>query len=155
MFARLLSGTVVTQSIIMKRIIGTSVGMAAVALVFGAIQAHSQSVNYNFSDGTADGWANSGFGNSPLASISNIGGQNYIVSGRKLLLFETAPIVEWLCRVMGGGYSVRSRRNRQNSPATATLLLSDLFCVFRWGGVRPPARAFRRALVDAPAAPGQ
>jgi hypothetical protein len=69
---------ILTQSIIMKRIIGTSVGMAAVALVFGAIQAHSQSVNYNFSDGTADGWANSGFGNSPLASISNIGGQNYI-----------------------------------------------------------------------------
>ena len=62
----------------MKRIIGTSVGMAAVALVFGAIQAQSQSVNFDFSDGTADGWANSGFGNSPLATVSNIGGQNYI-----------------------------------------------------------------------------
>jgi PEP-CTERM motif len=62
----------------MKRIIGTSVGMATVALVFGAIQVHSQSVNYNFSDGTADGWANSGFGNGPAATISNIGGQNYI-----------------------------------------------------------------------------
>ena len=62
----------------MKRIIGTSVGMAAVALVFGAIQAQSQSVNFTFSDGTADGWANSGFGNTPVANISNIGGQNYL-----------------------------------------------------------------------------
>ena len=70
---------ILTQSIIMKRIIGTSVGMAAVALVFGAIQAQSQSVLYNFSDGTADGWANSGFGGAPpAASVSNIGGQNYI-----------------------------------------------------------------------------
>jgi PEP-CTERM motif len=69
---------ILTQSIIMKRIIGTSVGMAAVALLFGAIQAQSQSVNFNFSDGTADGWANSGFGGTPVATVSNIGGQNYI-----------------------------------------------------------------------------
>jgi hypothetical protein len=52
--------------------------MAAVALVLGVIQAQGQSVLYNFSDGTADGWANSGFGGTPLATVSNIGGQNYI-----------------------------------------------------------------------------
>jgi PEP-CTERM motif len=52
---------------------------AAVALLgLGAIQAQGQSVNFNFSDGTADGWANTGFGNSPVASVTNIGGQNYI-----------------------------------------------------------------------------
>jgi hypothetical protein len=67
-----------TQSNIMKRIIGTSVGIAAVALVLGVIQAQGQSVNFIFSDGTADGWANAGFGGSPIATVSNIGGQNYI-----------------------------------------------------------------------------
>lgn len=52
---------------------------AAVALLgLGAIQAQGQSVNFNFSDGTADGWANAGFGTSPAASVTNIGGQNYI-----------------------------------------------------------------------------
>jgi PEP-CTERM motif len=71
---------ITTQSnIIMKRIIGTSVGIASVILVLGAIQAQSQSVNYNFSDNTADGWAHAGFNNTtPVASVSNIGGQNYI-----------------------------------------------------------------------------
>ena len=62
----------------MKRIIGTSVGMAVAVVVLGAIQAQSQSVLFNFSDGTADGWANSGFGNTPTATVSNIGGQNYL-----------------------------------------------------------------------------
>jgi hypothetical protein len=62
----------------MKITVITSSGIASVALVFGAIQAHSQSVTFDFSDGTADGWANSGFGGSPLATVSNIGGQNYI-----------------------------------------------------------------------------
>jgi hypothetical protein len=66
-----------TQSIIMKRIVVTSVGMA-VAVIFGAIQAQSQSVLFNFSDNTSDGWANSGFGNTPAATVSNIGGQNYM-----------------------------------------------------------------------------
>jgi hypothetical protein len=62
----------------MKRIIGTSVGMA-VALLFGGIQAQSQSVNYNFSDGSPNqGWANAGFGGSPVASVSFISGQNYM-----------------------------------------------------------------------------
>jgi hypothetical protein len=67
-----------TQSIIMKRIIGTSVGMAAVAVIFGAIQAQGQSVLYNFSDNTSDGWTTSGFGNSPLSTVVNIAGNNYI-----------------------------------------------------------------------------
>ncbi len=52
---------------------------AAVALLgLGAVVAQAQSVNFNFSDNTADGWANAGFGNSPAAALSNIGGQNYI-----------------------------------------------------------------------------
>ena len=59
----------------MKRTLGLA---AAVALVLGSIQAQAQSVIYTFSDATSDGWANAGFGGSPLASVSNIGGQNYI-----------------------------------------------------------------------------
>jgi hypothetical protein len=52
---------------------------AAVALLgLGAIQAQGQSVDYNFSDGNADGWSNSGFGTSPIPAISNIGGVNYM-----------------------------------------------------------------------------
>jgi hypothetical protein len=51
---------------------------ALVALLFAAIQAQGQSVTYTFSDGTSDGWATSGFGGTPLASVSNIGGNNYI-----------------------------------------------------------------------------
>jgi hypothetical protein len=61
----------------MKHILGTSFGIAAATLAF-AIQAHSQSVNYDFSDGTADGWANAGFSGSPTATVANIGGLNYI-----------------------------------------------------------------------------
>jgi hypothetical protein len=59
----------------MKRIFGLA---ATVALVLGAIQAQGQSVIYTFSDSTSDGWANAGFSGSPVASVSNIGGQNYI-----------------------------------------------------------------------------
>lgn len=62
----------------MKRIIGTTFGMAAAALVFGAMQAQSQSVLFNFSDNTADGWSASGFGSTPVSTVSNIGGQNYL-----------------------------------------------------------------------------
>jgi hypothetical protein len=40
--------------------------------------ARSQSVLYNFSDGTSDGWVQSGFGSSPPATVVPIGGQNYI-----------------------------------------------------------------------------
>ncbi|HEV2208305.1 MAG TPA: PEP-CTERM sorting domain-containing protein [Verrucomicrobiae bacterium] len=51
----------------------------AVALGLGAIPALGQtSVTYNFSDGTADGWAASGFGSTPPASVVNIAGNNYI-----------------------------------------------------------------------------
>jgi len=54
-------------------------GLAAVvALVLGAIQAQGQSVLYNFADNTSDGWANSGFGGAPLATVVNIAGNNYI-----------------------------------------------------------------------------
>ena len=48
------------------------------ALLLGAFQAHSQSVNFDFSDGTPDGWSNSGFGSTPPATVSTIGGSNYI-----------------------------------------------------------------------------
>ena len=51
---------------------------AAALLGLGAIQAQGQSILYNFSDNTSDGWANAGFSGSPLASVSNIAGQNYI-----------------------------------------------------------------------------
>ncbi|HVM46508.1 MAG TPA: PEP-CTERM sorting domain-containing protein [Candidatus Acidoferrum sp.] len=50
-----------------------------VALLVGSLQALAQpSVTFDFSDGTADGWANAGFSSSPLATVVNIGGQNYI-----------------------------------------------------------------------------
>jgi PEP-CTERM motif len=47
-------------------------------LGLGAIQAQAQSLTYNFTDGTSDGWANAGFSGSPVASVSNIGGLNYV-----------------------------------------------------------------------------
>jgi hypothetical protein len=56
----------------------TSLAAAVALLGLGAIQAQGQSVLYNFSDGTSDGWANSGFSSTPLATVQNIGGQNYI-----------------------------------------------------------------------------
>ena len=63
----------------MKRKVVISLGITAVALGLGAIQAQGQpSVTFNFADNTADGWVESGFGNSPAASIVNIGGQNYV-----------------------------------------------------------------------------
>jgi hypothetical protein len=56
----------------------TSLAAAVALLGLGAIQAQAQSFTFNFSDGTSDGWANSGFGSSPLAAVQNIGGNNYI-----------------------------------------------------------------------------
>jgi hypothetical protein len=56
----------------------TSLAVAVALLGLGAIQAQGQSVVYNFSDNTPDGWANSGFGSSPLATVATIGTQNYI-----------------------------------------------------------------------------
>jgi len=52
---------------------------AAVAIVgLGAIQAQGQSVTFNFSDNTSDGWVNGGFGSSPASTVVPIGGNNYI-----------------------------------------------------------------------------
>jgi hypothetical protein len=56
----------------------TSLATAVALLGLGAIQAQGQSVLYNFADNTSDGWANSGFGSTPVATVQTIGGQNYI-----------------------------------------------------------------------------
>jgi hypothetical protein len=55
-----------------------NVALAAALALFGlgAISAQGQSVTYNFTDDTSDGWANAGFSGSPVASVSKIGGQN-------------------------------------------------------------------------------
>ncbi|MEI9864726.1 MAG: PEP-CTERM sorting domain-containing protein [Limisphaerales bacterium] len=50
----------------------------ATALVICAIHAQGQSVNFNFSGGTPDGWTVGGFANTPAATVLNIGGQNYV-----------------------------------------------------------------------------
>ncbi len=55
----------------------TLMALTAAALL-AATQTQAQSVTYNFTDGTSDGWANAGFSSTPLATVSNIGGQNYI-----------------------------------------------------------------------------
>jgi hypothetical protein len=56
-----------------------SIALTAAALLgLGAIQAQAQSVTFNFADATSDGWANSGFNATPAATITPIGGQNYI-----------------------------------------------------------------------------
>ncbi len=62
----------------MKKNILIGLGTAAVAVTVGTIQVSGQSVTFNFSDNTPDGWAESGFGTSPAASIVSIGGQNYV-----------------------------------------------------------------------------
>jgi hypothetical protein len=49
-----------------------------VALLFGIVHAHCQSFNFNFSDNTPDGWANSGFSGTPPATVAAVGGSNYI-----------------------------------------------------------------------------
>ena len=56
----------------------TSLAAAVALFGLGAIQAQGQSVLYNFSDGTNDGWANSGFGTTPHAVVQTFGSQNYI-----------------------------------------------------------------------------
>jgi hypothetical protein len=62
----------------MKRKVVISLGIAAVALGLGAIQAQGQSFTFDFSDNTPDGWTESGFGDTPAASIVSIGGVNYV-----------------------------------------------------------------------------
>jgi hypothetical protein len=56
----------------------TSYASAIALLGLGAIQAQGQSVDFNFSDGTSDGWVNSAFNSGQPATIQNIGGINYI-----------------------------------------------------------------------------
>jgi hypothetical protein len=56
----------------------TSLAATVALLGLGAIQAQAQSVTFNFSDGTPDGWANAGFSSSPSAAIQNISGNNYL-----------------------------------------------------------------------------
>jgi hypothetical protein len=65
---------------LMKPLTINSTGLAAtIALLgLGAIQAQAQSVTFNFSDNTSDGWVNGGFTTSPASTVVNIGGQNYI-----------------------------------------------------------------------------
>jgi hypothetical protein len=51
------------------------------ALLFGAMQAPGQSVNFDFSDNTSDGWVLGGFTSPPSATpatVSTVGGNNYI-----------------------------------------------------------------------------
>jgi len=55
-----------------------SLAAAVAVLGLGAIQTQGQSVLYNFSDGTPDGWVGSGFGSSPPPASQNIGGANYM-----------------------------------------------------------------------------
>ncbi|MGH7993202.1 MAG: hypothetical protein ACREDQ_06780, partial [Limisphaerales bacterium] len=62
----------------MKKNILIGLGTAAVAVTLGTIQALGQSVTFDFADNTADGWVESGFGSSPAASVSTIGGNKYI-----------------------------------------------------------------------------
>ena len=56
-----------------KTVLATVASLSALTL---ATQA--QSVVFTFSDATSDGWANSGFGDTPAATVVNISGQNYI-----------------------------------------------------------------------------
>jgi hypothetical protein len=51
-----------------------------VAVVFGAMQASAQSVTFDFSDNTAQGWLLGGFSSPPgtAPAVSTFGGKNYI-----------------------------------------------------------------------------
>jgi hypothetical protein len=55
-------------------------GLAAAVVILGLalVQSQAQSVVYNFADGNADGWVQSGFGSTPAPAVANIGGANYI-----------------------------------------------------------------------------
>jgi hypothetical protein len=56
----------------------TSLAAAVALLGLGAIQAQAQSVTFNFTDGTSDGWSAGGFSDSTALGVVNIGGNNYI-----------------------------------------------------------------------------
>jgi hypothetical protein len=69
----------------MRNLINQRRNLACMALtaaaLLGAVQAQGQSITYTFSAGTnatSEGWANAGFSGTPVASVSTIGGQNYI-----------------------------------------------------------------------------
>lgn len=61
-----------------RRFANLALTAVAVCLGLGVIQVQAQSVTYTFADSTSDGWATAGFSGAPIASVSNIGGQNYI-----------------------------------------------------------------------------
>lgn len=65
----------------MKRKVVISLGIAAVAIGLGAIQAQGQSFTFNFADATSDGWVAGGFSSTPALSVVSIAGQNYISVG--------------------------------------------------------------------------
>jgi hypothetical protein len=56
----------------------TTLATAVALLGLGAIQTQAQSVLFNFSDGTSDGWSAGGFSDSTALGVVNIGGNNYI-----------------------------------------------------------------------------
>jgi hypothetical protein len=56
----------------------TSLAAVVAFIGLGAIQAQGQSVAFNFSDSTSDGWVNGGFSSSPASTVVTIGGNNYI-----------------------------------------------------------------------------
>lgn len=63
----------------MKKNTLIGLGVAAVALTLGTIQASAQaSVLFDFSDGTSQGWSSTGFSSAPAANVTPIGANNYI-----------------------------------------------------------------------------
>jgi len=52
--------------------------VALAVLLLSTSHALAQSYTFTFADATSDGWANSGFGGTPLATVNNFGGTNYI-----------------------------------------------------------------------------
>jgi hypothetical protein len=59
----------------------TFIALTAAALLgLGAIQAQAQSVTFNFSDNTSDGWDASGFSDTTSLAVQNIGGHNYVIA---------------------------------------------------------------------------
>jgi PEP-CTERM motif len=62
----------------MKNIVVVSLGISSIALFLGAFQAQGQSVPFNFTDDTSDGWYLSGFSDTTPASVVTVNGNNYI-----------------------------------------------------------------------------
>jgi len=79
----------------------------------------------------------------------------YVVSGRKLPILGAARDVDGGRERVNGRFWPRPHPNRQNSPAVATLPLSDLACGFKWGGFKPPTALAWPAPIDAPATPAR